>query len=663
MTIVRPSAATEFIPKTTAPVATAEPATPPKPETPRLHFPAVDGLRGLAILSVLLYHTSWFGNGLFGVDVFMVLSGFLITLLLFREMDRTGRVAILAFYRRRFKRLMPGLSITLIVVLLLALAFGGLQQAQEIGAKAIASLLQVANWQQIANNDAYWQGFGQISPLAHMWSLSITEQFYLAWPLVFVSLYFVCRRSPLAVTVLLVVALAGTAAIAPLMYNGANADRLYLGTDTRTVDFVAGAVAAGIVFVMHRASARRRHAAGRAGMIVATVLGMITLAGLIAISVLTTGYRESWLYRGGIAAVAVVTAILITTLSRADGPLVKIFSFGPLAEIGRISYTMYLLHLPIYWVMQEQLPTIAPYALFLLGGGLTWLTAMVMHYAITERIRLRPWRALRATPVAIATAGVVIAGGYFLPSAVQYRMNPGGRPVLLLLGDSLSADFAQALALDAGDKYAVVDGSIAGCGILPSTAMRPRSGVVWQMADKCKIRDRLWGESVHAAKYRAVVAHFGWDAADQLIDGKWITPCDAGYRTLYLAELAKTAAYVAAQAPGVPFLLMNERTGTEGAPDKSVRCYDAILNTFAATAAGVRLVDFKSLICPTDGQCVKTDAKGRELFTDGVHFTKEGRAFVGPGLETKISQSLSAPPAKVTSKTTAKATPKPTTGG
>jgi len=177
---------------------------------------------------------------------------------------------------------------------------------------------------------------------------------------------------------------------------------------------------------------------------------------------------------------------------------------------------------------------------------------------------------------------------------------------------------------------------------MPATAMRPRSGVVWQMAEKCKIRERLWDESLHTASYQAVVAHFGWDAADQLIDGKWITPCDAVYRSLYLAELARASALIAGQLPGVPFLLLNERTGTEGAPDKSVRCYDTILNTFAATG-GARLVDFKSLICPTDGQCAKKDAKGRELFIDGVHFTKEGRSYVAPGLETKISESLSAP--------------------
>jgi peptidoglycan/LPS O-acetylase OafA/YrhL len=617
----------------------ARPA-PRKPDAARLYFPAVDGLRGLAIVSVLLYHTSWFANGLFGVDVFMVLSGFLITLLLFREADRSGRIAVGAFYRRRFKRLMPGLAITLVTVLFLAYVFGGLTQARLIGRKAIASLVQLANWQQIADDDAYWTGFGDINPLSHMWSLSITEQFYVVWPVLFLVLYLVCRRSAVAVTVLLFVALAGTASIAPLLYDGTNTDRLYLGTDTRTVDFVAGATAAAVVFLMHRRAARRRHA-DPGGGVVATVLGTLSLAALVAVSVLTSDYHRPWLYQGGIAAVAVITAVLIAALSRADGPLVRLFSIGPLTEIGRISYTMYLVHMPIYWVVQEQLPTIAPYALFVVGGGLTWLTSMLLHYAVTEPIRLRSWRPLRATPVALATAALIVAGGVYLPDAVEHRLNPGDRPVLLMLGDSLSADFAEALALDGRDRFAVVDGSIAGCGVLPATAMRPRSGVVWPMGAACKIRERLWAESLRSADFTAVVAHFGWDAADQLIGGRWITPCDPDYRARYLASLAEAAAFVARVAPGVPFLVMNERTGTEGAPDSSVRCYNAVLDTFFASG-GAHLVDFKGLICPAVGRCVKNDADGAELFTDGVHFSEAGRDFIGPGLEERIAASLAA---------------------
>jgi peptidoglycan/LPS O-acetylase OafA/YrhL len=645
---VSPYAPTEVLrhPGAPAPVVpAAPPAKPAQPESPRLYFPAVDGLRGVAILSVLLYHTSWFENGLFGVDVFMVLSGFLITLLLFREVDRTGKVALGSFYRRRFKRLMPGLSITLVVVLVLAFLLGGLRLAEQVGDKAVASLFQVANWQQIRNDDAYWEGFGQINPLAHMWSLSITEQFYLVWPVLFLIFCWICRRSVVAMTVIMTLALAGTAALAPLLYDGTNADRLYLGTEIRTVDFVAGGVAAGVVFLIHRAAARREREGGPGGTALATFLGVVTLGALVAISLLTSNYRAAWLYEGGIAAVAVITAILIASLSRSDGPLIKIFSFGPLTEIGRISYTMYLLHLPIFWLMQEWMPTIKPYALFIVGGGLTWLGSMLMHYGITERIRLRPWPPVRATSVAVLTTAAVVAGGLYLPDLVERRMNPGDRPVLLVLGDSLSTDFAEALALDGRDKFAVVDGSIEGCGVMPAAAMRPRSGVEWPMGEKCKIRTQLWEESLHAAEYTAVVAHFGWDAADQLVDGRWINPCDPDYRTRYLAALTEATTMVRKELPNVPFLLMNERTGTEGAPDQSVRCYNKIIDDFVKGDAA-HLVDFKSLICREDGQCHKTNPAGEELFADGVHFTDAGRNFIAPGLESAIAETLAAAAAK-----------------
>ena len=108
----------------------------------RAHFPAVDGLRGAAISSVLLYHTNMFSNGLFGVDIFFVLSGFFITLPLMREMDNAGRIDLSGFYRRRFKRLIPGLVISLGLVVVLAYLFGTLQEARTISTQAVAALFQ-----------------------------------------------------------------------------------------------------------------------------------------------------------------------------------------------------------------------------------------------------------------------------------------------------------------------------------------------------------------------------------------------------------------------------------------------------------------------------------------------------------------------------------------
>ncbi|GAA1895389.1 acyltransferase family protein [Asanoa iriomotensis] len=611
----------------------------------QMFFPAVDGLRGLAILSVLLYHTSWFSNGLFGVDVFMVLSGFLITLLLIREAKRTGRIALGDFFRRRFKRLMPGLSITLLVTVALAYVLGGLKEAEQISGKAIASLFQVANWQQIRNSDAYWEGFGRINPLAHMWSLSITEQFYVVWPFVFLLVFWLCRRSVVALTCVLVLLLVASAAVAPLMYDGTNSDRLYLGTETRAVDFVAGAVAAGFAMLLYGRSAERRHGRGpsASSTFLATFVGVITLAALVGVSLYTSDYHEAWLYQGGIAGVAVITAVLIVTLCHERGPLVRVLSFGPLAEIGRISYTMYLLHLPIFWIMQKSSPTITPYALFLIGGLLTWVGAMLMHYTLTERIRLRPWKAVRAVPTALVLTLAIVGGAWYLPAAAQHRMNPGGRPPVLLLGDSLAGDFAEALVSDGRDRYGVVDGSISGCGISGSAAVRPVSGKIWPETKECAIRSTLWRESLRQAEPVLVVAHFGWDAADQFVNGAWTTPCDPAYSKLYKERLDLVVREIRAEV-SAPILIMNEQLGTYAAQRSSIACYNKIIEEYAA-AGGVSVLDFNGMLCPDKGKkCRDTDAAGKPLSVDGVHFTPEGKAFVAPLLEDLLTAALAPTP-------------------
>ena len=610
--------------------------------SPRLHFPAVDGLRGAAVLSVLLYHTSWFSNGLFGVDIFMVLSGFLITLLLFREFTRTGRISLVGFYRRRFRRLMPGLSIVLLATVALSYALSGVNEARQTAAKAVASLFQFANWQQIANNDAYWQGFGRISPLSHMWSLSITEQFYVAWPLLFLILFWIFRRSVGAVTAVLFVLLGASALVAPLLYDGTNSDQLYLATQTRAVDFVAGGTAAAVVFLAHRRAARRQaDGSGPGRTIAATLLGAAALTGLVTVSLLTSNYHEPWLYQGGIAMVAVVTSILIATLCRTGGLMVRLFSFGPLAEIGRISYTIYLLHLPIYWLMEKTSPTIAPYALFLIGGGITWLASMLLHYLVTEKLRTRPWPRLNAMATALVMTTAIVAGSYFLPAGVEYRLNPGNRPAILLLGDSLSENLAEALALN-GTRYATVDGSISGCGVMDSAAARPLSGVVWNASKQCKIRQRLWHDALHRTPYRAIVAHFGWDAADQRVDGTWLTPCDAAYRDRYLVRLDLAYQQIQADAPGVQLLLTNERVGTWAASAPAVVCYNRIIDTFVASGKA-RLLDLDAVLCPARSGCLLTDPAGRRLYVDGVHLSPSGENFVARPLETKISELLAGP--------------------
>ncbi|TLS45888.1 hypothetical protein FE633_12065 [Streptomyces montanus] len=401
-----------------APAPAPAPEPTPEPAPMRTRFGAVDGLRGLAVLSVLLYHTNWFSSGLFGVDAFFVLSGFLTTLVLTREVERTGRIRIGRFYRRRFKRLVPGLLVTLALVVAVSRLTSPPKEARVVSEQALGALLQVGNWAQIARGDAYSDHhFGTVQPLSALWSLSLTEQFYVVWPLVLVVFFAVFRRRVLPVAVLTVLICGASALVAPVLWRRGthDTDYLYLATHTRAVAFMAGAAAAFVVYLVQRRAHRsgRRQSKGGFAYHLASLTAIASLAGVVYLSVEVNTYHDPRLYKGGLAIVAFLIALTAACLSTDRGPLARVLRMKPLMEIGQISYSMYLLHLPVYWLLLMLSPDLKPYALFILGTGLTWLAAMIMHYTL-EQSRARDWRPITAVPLFAAASLAIAAGAHQL---------------------------------------------------------------------------------------------------------------------------------------------------------------------------------------------------------------------------------------------------------
>ena len=151
------------------------------------HQPALDGLRGAAVAGVLLFHAGHLRGGYLGVDVFFVLSGFLITSLLLAEGARTGTVALGAFWARRARRLLPALLAVLAFVAVYSLVVASAAERTTIRGDGLATLGYFANWRAIFSGTDYWALFRSPSPLEHTWSLAIEEQFYLVWPLLLVA--------------------------------------------------------------------------------------------------------------------------------------------------------------------------------------------------------------------------------------------------------------------------------------------------------------------------------------------------------------------------------------------------------------------------------------------------------------------------------------------
>ncbi|MFI7699621.1 acyltransferase family protein [Nonomuraea sp. NPDC049480] len=371
----------------------------------RAHIGALDGLRGLAVAAVLLFHAGHMRGGFLGVDLFFVLSGFLITGLLLEELAGRGRIDLMAFWGRRARRLLPALAVMVTATLLLAWAFarpGVLGSALRDAPWAAAQSL---NWHFIGEQIGYWNASGT-RLFAHLWSISVEWQFYLAWPLV-VAL---ARRGRGGQRRVALVAVAGAFVSLLLMIRlGAAVDttRAYEGTDTRAFSLLLGAAAA---------TAPVRDAVAGLSRTAVDTICVPLLGGLLASWVLTSGETTPGLFQGGMFAHALAGAALIALLAHApDGLAGRAVGGAVPRRLGELSYSLYLWHWPVYLLLPRPLPWplggLAGWGWTITAIGLSLLAAVVSKVAVEDPVRLRAgWATGRRGWVAMAVAGVMAAG-------------------------------------------------------------------------------------------------------------------------------------------------------------------------------------------------------------------------------------------------------------
>jgi len=309
-----------------------------------VHWPALDGVRALAVAAVVVYHArpGWLRGGFLGVDVFFVLSGFLITSLLLRERRTTGRLSLRAFWARRARRLLPALYLLLCTVMgvEVLLHLSGLASLRW---DALWSLGYASNWFLIAHQQSYFAAFALPDALQHLWSLAVEEQFYVVWPLLCAA-GLVRRRIALAPILLLA---AGSTVLCALLYDPAgDPSRVYFGTDTHSAGLLVGAaLAVGHAHFWPRAS--RTVQPSRRAVVLVTALGGAALAVLVA-GFLLLDELQPLVYRGGLTAMAVAAAVLVGVLLHPAGRAVAaVFAWRPLRWVGLRSYGIYLFHWPI----------------------------------------------------------------------------------------------------------------------------------------------------------------------------------------------------------------------------------------------------------------------------------------------------------------------------
>lgn len=337
----------------------------------------LDGLRGLAILAVLATHVIFLDGGsnrwalrggFLGVDVFLVLSGFLICAVLVREAASTGAIDRVDFARRRARRLVPPLLLMLVVQAPVAVAIGS--TAREQALQAVLALGNVANWQL---------SFGHRAPfeLVHLWSLSLEVQFYalLAFG-VWAGRTRIARLDRRAAARLVLALFAAAAVVGvwrlALTERGLLLESLYQRTDTRADALLLGV--AGYLAWRHR-------------LVSDTVIRSLGCVGAVTLAVAWWVAEPSslWLFRGGFTVLAVATAAVVAAAAVGGGIVARVADAPPLRWVGSVSYSLYLWHLPIYIWVRRALAESPLWVVVVVAVPLSFLAAVLSHRVAERR--------------------------------------------------------------------------------------------------------------------------------------------------------------------------------------------------------------------------------------------------------------------------------------
>lgn len=354
----------------------------------RRYISGLDGLRAISVLAVILYHLHIDGidGGFLGVTVFFVLSGYLITDLLINEFEKNGRIDFKSFWIKRFRRLIPALVLMLVALVTWITLFqrSFLEGLRE---EVAAAFFYVSNWYYILQDHSYFTKFAPPSPLQHMWSLAVEEQFYIIWPiLMLLALTFIRSKGKLAIFIVLL-SFISAEAMAFMYSPDADPSRVYFGTDTRAFSILLGAA---LAFVWPSAKLSPNVTPDLKKVL--NIAGLVSL-GILIILMIFTQEDGSFLYYGGMYLASAVTAVLIAVIVHPANSIAKIFSIKPLLWIGERSYGIYIWHFPIIVLLGIAVKTDEINGMkILLALVLTFILSALSYRFVENPIRRGEWR-------------------------------------------------------------------------------------------------------------------------------------------------------------------------------------------------------------------------------------------------------------------------------
>jgi len=531
-------------------------------ETRMGYQPALDGLRALSVIAVILYHAGvhWIPGGFIGVEVFFVVSGFLITSLLIDEQHVSGKVSLKQFWIRRARRLLPALF-TMLLAALVAVTFFAKDSAPDFRRDVGPAIGYFSNWWQIYFVKTPYFAANSLPMLRHLWSLAVEEQWYLLWPIAF-TFVLGNRRIPrwvsaVAVGLLAAGVMVGTA-MAFVADNETRINFLYLSTLTRSSGLLLGAALACAWRPWRKVATR--FAKARSVISDVLALGAFATLGYIAAFVHVADER---LYTGGLAAVTIASAVIIAVVVRSGNSLIKeMLSIPLLVEIGRRSYGLYMWHWPIFVLTGARLSsTRLAYALTATviineftfqfietparkGAIGNWLrqrrqlsamrrrlplvlTAVIVSLVGVTSVQLS---AIQARDVSVDTGNsdVVFVVPTSVPATVTTLPNTQVTSTtlaklprrLLIVGDSQAHAIAINKPSGIEKTFDITDGSIDGCGVYDrGVGIGGTSGKFRRNFANCDGFEKKWAKSAASSRADVALVVIGaWEVMDLQIN-------------------------------------------------------------------------------------------------------------------------------------------------
>jgi peptidoglycan/LPS O-acetylase OafA/YrhL len=633
----------------------------------------------VAVAAVVLYHAgvSWVGGGLLGVDVFFVLSGFLITSLLCGEFAATATIRFRSFWAGRARRLLPALFIALLGVAAYCWAFSSTVDVLSVRGDALSTLFYVSNWHFILSNQGYFALSASPSPLLHTWSLAVEEQYYLIWPLIALLVLRRWGRAGLALTTL--VGTAVSAALTVVLYHaGVSPNALYYGTGTRAQALLLGSYLGVLASSRSWSVFDHTWARTRAGQRTGAVLALGGCAGLLWAWHAIQG-ESSFLYNGGFLIVAVCAGLVIAVVtSWPSSVLAWLLARRPLVFLGRISYGVYLYHWILFLTINEAHTGMAGFPLLVTRVAATLLVATVSWRFVEEPIRRRRWLsswraglatagAATSTVVLLVAATVAPSAGAVLPAAAtmsaksvksaseieQLRSTRAfsTNPIrFVLVGDSVAFTAAQGLKVGATRKYGVevIDKAILGCNLDRNPI--EGNGVVYGTSpgENCYSWPTLWRKDVAESRAEVVGLLIGkFELANTEVHGVWVHIGEREWDQNLEAQIQRAIRILAGQGAHVvvfTFPYIDQPVEQlDGALDPSnqpsrVREWNGLLREAAAKYPRLATVVNLNRILDPDGRYAR-DVDGVEVrWTDGVHVSEAGGEWLQPRVLPTVAQ-------------------------